>query len=118
MTKAEPLIKLQQDAEGFIRMKRHFPASTPITITFSDGSSEEFTGRQLNAAYDDAPRRVPGAEPPGREGFLAGAQEKGRLRQHDRVRAASTRAWQLAGRVGRACQYLYQQDSRAAAGRG
>ena len=53
-TKAEPLIKLQQDAEGFIRMKRHFPAGTPVTITFADGSSEEFTGRQLNAAYDAA----------------------------------------------------------------
>ena len=48
------MIKLQQDAEGFIRMKRHFPASTPITITFADGTSEEFTGRQLNAAYDAA----------------------------------------------------------------
>jgi hypothetical protein len=48
------LINLQQDAEGFIRMNRHFPASTPITIIFADGSAEEFTGRQLNAAYDGA----------------------------------------------------------------
>lgn len=48
------MINLQQDAEGFIRMHRHFPASTPITITFADGSTEEVTGRQLNAAYDDA----------------------------------------------------------------
>ena len=48
------MIKLQQDAEGFIRMNRHFPASTPITITFADGSTGEFTGRQLNEAYDAA----------------------------------------------------------------
>ena len=48
------MINLQQDAEGFIRMNRHFPASTPITITFADGSTEEFTGRQLNEAYDAA----------------------------------------------------------------
>lgn len=48
------MISLQQDAEGFIRMKRHFPASTVISVTFNDGSSEEFTGAQLNAIYDDA----------------------------------------------------------------
>lgn len=48
------MIKLQQDAEGFIRMKQHFPASTPVTIGFNDGTEEEFTGRQLNAAYDAA----------------------------------------------------------------
>ena len=48
------MINLQQDAERFIRMNRHFPASTPVTITFADGSTEEFTGRQLNAAYDAA----------------------------------------------------------------
>jgi hypothetical protein len=48
------LINLQQDAEGFIRMSRHFPGSTPVTVTFADGSTEEFTGRELNAAYDEA----------------------------------------------------------------
>ncbi|MDQ0756582.1 hypothetical protein [Arthrobacter sp. B3I4] len=48
------MIKLQQDAEGFIRMKQHFPASTPITISFNDGTEGQFTGRQLNAAYDAA----------------------------------------------------------------
>ena len=48
------LIHLQQDPEGFIRMKRHFPGSTVISITFNDGSSEEFTGVQLNAIYDEA----------------------------------------------------------------
>jgi hypothetical protein len=48
------LIKLQQDAEGFIRMRQHFPAGTPIIISFSDGTEQEFTGRQLNAVYDAA----------------------------------------------------------------
>lgn len=48
------MITLQQDAEGFIRMKRHFPGSTVIAVTFTDGSSEEFSGEQLNAIYDDA----------------------------------------------------------------
>jgi len=48
------LINLQQDAEGFIRMKRHFPGSTIISVTFTDGSSEKFSGQQLNAIYDDA----------------------------------------------------------------
>ena len=48
------MISLQQDAEGFIRMKRHFPGSTVISVTFNDGSSEEFSGEQLNAIYDEA----------------------------------------------------------------
>ena len=49
-----PLINLQQDSEGFIRMKKHFPASTPVTITFSDGSQEQFKGSRLNEIYDEA----------------------------------------------------------------
>jgi hypothetical protein len=48
------LINLQQDPEGFIRMKRHFPEGQPIRITFADGSEEEFSGRQLNKVYDEA----------------------------------------------------------------
>ena len=48
------MINLQQDAEGFIRMKRHFPGSTVIAVTFTDGSTEEFTGQQLNTRYDEA----------------------------------------------------------------
>ncbi len=49
-----PLINLQQDADGFIRMPRHFPASVRISITFNDGAAGEFTGQQLNQAYDNA----------------------------------------------------------------
>jgi hypothetical protein len=48
------LINLQQDSEGFVRMKRHFPDSSLISITFTDGSSEVFSGHQLNKAYDEA----------------------------------------------------------------
>ena len=48
------MINLQQDAEGFIRMKRHFPGSTVVSVTFNDGSSEQFTGQQLNTLYDEA----------------------------------------------------------------
>ncbi|MDQ0819865.1 hypothetical protein QFZ79_002156 [Arthrobacter sp. V4I6] len=48
------MINLQQDADGFIRMNRHFPGSTLISITFSDGSTEQFSGRQLNKVYDEA----------------------------------------------------------------
>jgi hypothetical protein len=48
------VINLQQDAEGFIRMNRHFPASVQISITFSDGSVEEVSGQRLNQAYDEA----------------------------------------------------------------
>ena len=48
------MISLQQDAEGFIRMKRHFPGSTVVSVTFNDGSSEQFTGQQLNTLYDEA----------------------------------------------------------------
>jgi hypothetical protein len=48
------MITLQQDAEGFIRMNRHFPDSVQISITFADGTAEQVSGRRLNKAYDDA----------------------------------------------------------------
>lgn len=48
------MITLQQDADGFIRMNRHFPQNLPISITFTAGTTENFTGAQLNAVYDDA----------------------------------------------------------------
>ncbi|WP_142044029.1 hypothetical protein [Arthrobacter sp. SLBN-100] len=48
------MITLQQDAEGFIRMNRHFPNSVRIRINFTDGSSGEFSGLALNKAYDAA----------------------------------------------------------------
>ena len=48
------MINLQQDADGFIRMNRHFPGTALISITFIDGSSEVFSGRRLNDIYDEA----------------------------------------------------------------
>lgn len=48
------MINLQQDADGFIRMNRHFPGKTPVSITFTDGSSEVFTGNRINEIYDEA----------------------------------------------------------------
>ncbi|WP_457972246.1 hypothetical protein [Arthrobacter sp. D1-17] len=48
------MIKLQQDAEGFIRMSRHYPESVRVSVTFADGTEEEISGRRLNKAYDDA----------------------------------------------------------------
>lgn len=48
------MITLTQDAGGFIRMSRHFPITSLITIFYTDGASEVFSGRQLNAIYDEA----------------------------------------------------------------
>ncbi|WP_258805074.1 hypothetical protein [Pseudarthrobacter sp. NS4] len=48
------MITLQQDADGFIRMNRRYPASVRITINFNDGSTGEFSGQALNNAYDTA----------------------------------------------------------------
>jgi hypothetical protein len=48
------LITLQQDADGFVRMTRHYPASVRIRIDFADGSTGEFSGQALNKAYDAA----------------------------------------------------------------
>ncbi|MHA7304703.1 hypothetical protein ACX80E_05560 [Arthrobacter sp. TMN-49] len=48
------MIKLKQDADGFIRMSRHFPSRTLICITFADGTEGEYTGQRLNGLYDQA----------------------------------------------------------------
>lgn len=48
------MITLTQDADGFVRMSRHFPAATPITILFTDDSRGEYTGQTLNRIYDEA----------------------------------------------------------------
>jgi hypothetical protein len=46
------MITLQQDADGFVRMNRHFPSKTPIAILFTDESTGEYTGARLNELYD------------------------------------------------------------------
>ncbi|MGY4543543.1 hypothetical protein ACVWY0_003483 [Arthrobacter sp. UYNi723] len=71
-----PLINLQQDSEGFIRMKRHFPASATVTVTFSDGSQEEFSGRRLNELYDDALSLFRAQNQLDAKGFSRGPQKK------------------------------------------
>jgi len=71
-----PLINLQQDPEGFIRMKRHFPASAAVTITFSDGSREEFSGRRLNDIYDNALADYRAQNQLDAKGFSRGPQKK------------------------------------------
>ena len=48
------MITLRQDADGFIRMNRHFPEKSSISIAFTDGSSETFSGSQLNGIFDSA----------------------------------------------------------------
>jgi len=48
------VISLQQDPQGFIRMKRHFPSSVSIAIEFTDGTREIFAGTVLNGIYDEA----------------------------------------------------------------
>lgn len=48
------MINLIQDADGFIRMNRHFPENSSISITFTDGTAETLTGRQLNSVFDEA----------------------------------------------------------------
>ncbi|WP_346347141.1 hypothetical protein [Arthrobacter sp. StoSoilB5] len=35
-------------------MSRHFPASASVSVTFTDGTQEVFTGRRLNEIFDDA----------------------------------------------------------------
>ena len=48
------MITLTQDADGFIRMNKHFPQGVQLAIAFTDGSVEQFSGRELNAIYDTA----------------------------------------------------------------
>ncbi|MDR6436484.1 hypothetical protein J2790_001605 [Paenarthrobacter nicotinovorans] len=35
-------------------MKRHFPGGASVSILFTDGSREVFTGQRLNEIYDEA----------------------------------------------------------------
>jgi hypothetical protein len=70
------LIQLQQDSEGFIRMKRHFPASTPVTIIFSDGSQEVFARGRLNEIYDAALAEYRAQNQLDAKGFSRGPKKK------------------------------------------
>ncbi|QNE14546.1 hypothetical protein [Pseudarthrobacter sp. NBSH8] len=70
------MINLQQDSEGYIRMKRHFPASATVTVTFSDGSQEDVSGRRLNELYDDALALYRAQNQLDAKGFSRGPQKK------------------------------------------
>ena len=48
------LIQLTQDTDGYVRMSRHFPAQTMISISFTDGTTGEYSGRRMNEIYDQA----------------------------------------------------------------
>lgn len=48
------MINLKQDADGYVRMSRHFPEKMNLSITFTDGTQEETTGRRMNEQYDVA----------------------------------------------------------------
>lgn len=70
------MINLQQDSEGFIRMNRHFPESVRVSITFTDGTVEEVSGRRLNKAYDDALAEYRAQNHLDAKGFLRSPKKK------------------------------------------
>jgi len=70
------MINLQQDTDGFIRMKRHFPATSDVTVTFADGSAEVFTGRRLNTIYDEALAAYRAGNQLDAKGFSRGPKKK------------------------------------------
>ncbi|WP_307483989.1 hypothetical protein [Pseudarthrobacter sulfonivorans] len=70
------MIHLQQDSEGFVRMNRHFPASTPVTVIFNDGSQEVFAGRRLNEIYDQALAEYRAQNRLDAKGFSRGPKKK------------------------------------------
>jgi hypothetical protein len=70
------MISLQQDPQGFIRMKRHFPATASVAVTFADGTQEVFTGRRLNHIYDEALAAYRAGNNLDAKGFSRGPQKK------------------------------------------
>ena len=70
------MINLQQDAEGFIRMKRHFPGSAEVTVTFADGAQEVFSGLRLNRIYDEAKAEYRAQNQLDAKGFSRGPKKK------------------------------------------
>lgn len=70
------MISLQQDPQGFIRMKRHFPASVSVAVVFADGSQEVFTGWRLNEIYDEALAAYRAGNHLDAKGFSRGPKKK------------------------------------------
>ena len=70
------MISLHQDPQGFIRMKRHFPASVAVAVVFADGTEEVFTGRRLNEIYDEALATYRAGNDLDAKGFNRGPRKK------------------------------------------
>ncbi|MBM7793159.1 hypothetical protein JOE60_001750 [Paenarthrobacter ilicis] len=70
------MISLHQDAQGYIRMKRHFPATTEVSVVFADGAEEVFSGKRLNEIYDQALADFRAANHLDAKGYDRGPQKK------------------------------------------
>jgi hypothetical protein len=57
-------------------MKRHFPASTEVSVVFADGTEEIFTARRLNEMYDEALAAYRAANHLDAKGFVRGPKKK------------------------------------------
>ncbi len=57
-------------------MKRHFPASTEVSVVFADGTEEVFTARRLNEIYDEALAAYRAANHLDAKGFDRGPKKK------------------------------------------
>ena len=89
------MINLQQDAEGFIRMNRHFPGQRPDLHHLCRRHRGAGVRPAAQQGLRRRPGRVPGAEPPGREGLLAVAEKEDKPRKQDRLRAGPSRHGRL-----------------------
>ncbi|GAA4658867.1 hypothetical protein [Arthrobacter cryoconiti] len=74
------MITLLQDSDGYIRMSKHFPASVQVSITFSDGTAQEYSGRRLNGLYDDALASYRAGNQLDAKGYKRNAQKIGHKR--------------------------------------
>lgn len=70
------MINLQQDPDGFVRMKRHFPATATVTVTYSDGTQEIVDGGTLNEVYDHALAQYRAGNQLDAKGFSRGPQKR------------------------------------------
>ncbi|MCP1413971.1 hypothetical protein J3D46_003237 [Paenarthrobacter sp. A20] len=57
-------------------MSRHFPATVSITVVFTDGNHEVFTGRRLNEMYDEALASYRAGNNLDAKGFSRGPKKK------------------------------------------
>ncbi|PQZ95155.1 hypothetical protein CQ018_06200 [Arthrobacter sp. MYb227] len=48
------MMKLVQDTDGNIRMRSIYPQGARVTVVFTDGTEEEFTGKRLNELRTEA----------------------------------------------------------------